>query len=71
MSWFITVTVDNENCFHLEMIDVESILSLDSPLGLPPPASVPAAGGFFYHAAASALFTSTFTLSISSVYVAA
>lgn len=63
--------VDNENCFHLEMIDVESIFSLHSPLGLPPPASIPAAGGFFYHAAMSALFTSTFTLSISSVYVAA
>ncbi|MHC3676970.1 hypothetical protein ACYKSR_04400, partial [Escherichia coli] len=47
MSWFITVTVDNENCFHLEMIDVESILSLDSPLGLPPPVSIPVAGGFF------------------------
>jgi hypothetical protein len=39
--------VDNENCFHLEMIDVESILSLDSPLGLPPPVSIPVAGGFF------------------------
>ncbi|HIB1325779.1 TPA: hypothetical protein ACWUI5_005616, partial [Escherichia coli] len=64
--------VDNENCFHLKKQPMyESIFSLHSPLGLPPPASIPAAGGSFYHAAASALFTSTFTLSISSVYAAA
>lgn len=63
--------VDNENCFHLKNRYTKAsflyILHWDYLRQLP---FLPLAA-FFYHAAASALFTSTFTLSISSVYVAA